>query len=367
MSTIKFEYCLPSGQIIRLVHGDITEEHVDAIVNAANSNLQHGGGVAAAIVRKGGAVIQKESDKIGYVPVGQVALTTAGKLPAKKVIHAVGPRWGEGDEDNKLRSAVWNSLLKAHEEGFKSIAMPAISSGIFGFPKDSCAKVLIQTTLDFCTQYANSSLREIRFTLIDEPTVAIFLGEFKQRFGSPREVTIVDYNPIWPTLYEEEKARILNAIGHKVVAIEHVGSTAVPGLGGKPIIDIMVAVRRLADVEECTEPLRSINYEYLGERGVPGRRFFRKPPGEDRSARTHHLHMVEQGSDLWEEHLLFRDYLRAHPNVAQKYYELKKALAAKCGSDRSAYAEAKASFIEAVITEAKSWKEARASLRSERR
>lgn len=182
MNTIRFEHRLLSGQILRLVHGDITEERVDAIVNAANSYLQHGGGVAAAIVRKGGPIIQEESNKIGYVPVGQVAITTAGDLPAKKVIHAVGPRWGEGDEDNKLRSAVWNSLLRAHQEKFSSIALPAISSGIFGFPKDRCAQILVQTALDFCAQHPNSSLREIRFTLIDEPTVAVFLEEFKRRF-----------------------------------------------------------------------------------------------------------------------------------------------------------------------------------------
>src|SRR5574337_2117779 len=90
---------------LRLVSADITERDVDAIVNAANSRLQHGGGVAGAIVRKGGRIIQEESDKIGYVPVGGAAITTGGKLQARYVIHAVGPRMGEGDEDNKLKKA----------------------------------------------------------------------------------------------------------------------------------------------------------------------------------------------------------------------------------------------------------------------
>lgn len=175
---------MSSGQVIRLVQGDITEERVDAIVNAANSSLQHGGGLAGAIVRKGGRIIQEESNKIGYVPVGQVAVTTAGRLAAKKVIHAVGPRWGEGDEDKKLRSAVWNSLLKAHEGRLSGIAMPAISSGIFGFPKDRCARILLQTALDFCAQHPDSTLREIRLTLLDDPTVEIFLAEFQRRLGS---------------------------------------------------------------------------------------------------------------------------------------------------------------------------------------
>ncbi|MGW8180284.1 MAG: macro domain-containing protein, partial [bacterium] len=117
--------------------------------NAANSHLQHGGGVAGAIVRKGGTIIQEESDRIGYVPVGHAALTTAGKLPAKYVIHAVGPRMGEGDEDSKLKNAVLNSLLLASEKGLRSISMPAISSGIFGFPKDRCALILINEAVHF--------------------------------------------------------------------------------------------------------------------------------------------------------------------------------------------------------------------------
>ncbi|MCL5023027.1 MAG: macro domain-containing protein, partial [Nitrospirae bacterium] len=123
---------------LRLVQGDITERDVDAIVNAANSHLRHGGGVAGAIVKKGGQIIQEESDRIGFVPVGHATVTGAGKLPARYVIHAVGPRMGEGDEDNKLKQAVLSSLMLASGKGLKSISLPAISSGIFGFPKDRC-------------------------------------------------------------------------------------------------------------------------------------------------------------------------------------------------------------------------------------
>ncbi|MGB7559630.1 MAG: macro domain-containing protein, partial [Nitrososphaeraceae archaeon] len=111
-------------KIIRLVKGDITERAVDVIVNAANSYLKHGGGVAGAIVRKGGGIIQKESDKIGFVPVGSSVITGAGKLPCKAVIHAVGPKMGEGDEDAKLRSSVSSSLTLASERNFRSISMP---------------------------------------------------------------------------------------------------------------------------------------------------------------------------------------------------------------------------------------------------
>jgi O-acetyl-ADP-ribose deacetylase len=143
---------LDSNKILRLVKGDITERDVDVIVNAANSYLKHGAGVAAAIVRKGGAITQEEIDKIGFVPVGSAVITSAGKLPCKAIIHTVGPRIVEGDEDNKLRRAVQSTLALAAEKGFKSISMPAVSSLIFGFPKDKCANILVEESKTFLEQ-----------------------------------------------------------------------------------------------------------------------------------------------------------------------------------------------------------------------
>lgn len=166
------------GKTIRLVQGDITERDVDAIVNAANSHLQHGGGVAGAIVKKGGHIIQEESDKIGFTPVGTAVITTAGKLPSRYVIHAVGPRIGEGDEDNKLKSAVLNSLLLASAKGLKSISMPAISSGIFGFPKDRCANILVKTSLNYIKENPKASLESIEFCVYDDLTTGYFKKEF---------------------------------------------------------------------------------------------------------------------------------------------------------------------------------------------
>ena len=165
-------------------------------------------------------------------------------------------------------------------------------------------------------------------------------------------VGIVNYDPQWPVLYEEEKGRILDVIGRRIAAIEHIGSTAVPELAAKPIIDIMIAVRRLADADECIEPLQDIGYEYVREFEVemPERRFFRKGPPEER---TYHIHMIELTSEFWERHLLFRDYLRTHPEVAQQYYQLKKELAARYGSDREAYAEAKTPFIESIVAKSR--------------
>jgi GrpB-like predicted nucleotidyltransferase (UPF0157 family) len=168
-----------------------------------------------------------------------------------------------------------------------------------------------------------------------------------------KKVEIVDYDPQWPLIYEEEKRRILQVIEHIIVRIEHIGSTAVPNLGAKPIIDIMVAVNHLGDAEKCIEPLQRIGYEYQPEQEAsrPERRFFRKgnPPKEQH----YHLHMVELTSDFWKRHLLFRDYLRTHPKIAQKYYELKKRLAIEYSSDREGYTNAKTSFIESVVAKTK--------------
>jgi GrpB-like predicted nucleotidyltransferase (UPF0157 family) len=167
-----------------------------------------------------------------------------------------------------------------------------------------------------------------------------------------RKVKIVNYDPQWPVLYEKEKALIQKTIGHIIIGIEHIGSTAVPGLGSKPIIDILVAVNHLSGAEQCIEPLQSIGYEYVPEyeESVPERRYFHKghPPKEQH----YHLHMVELTSDFWKKHLLFRDHLRTHPKFAQKYYELKKRLALKYGSDREGYTEAKTSFIKSILAKA---------------
>jgi len=161
---------------IRLVKGDITRLKVDAIVNAANSWLRHGGGVAAAIVRAGGKIIQEESNRIvekrGPVRVGEAVYTTAGSLEAKYVIHAVGPRMGEGSEDEKLRSATLSSLRLAERLGLESIAFPAISTGVFGYPRDKCAQVMLRAIKEYVS--SGGRMREIILCLYDEKTYRVF-------------------------------------------------------------------------------------------------------------------------------------------------------------------------------------------------
>jgi len=168
------------GTTLRLVSEDLTERDVDAIVNAANSHLQHGGGVAGAIVRKGGRIIQEESDRIGFVPVGGAAMTSGGKLRARHVIHAVGPRMGEGDEDAKLRNAIASVLTLAVEKGLSSISVPAISAGIFGFPKDRCAKILVGETAAFLKTRPQSLLRTVEFCILDREALDLFREEIEK-------------------------------------------------------------------------------------------------------------------------------------------------------------------------------------------
>lgn len=142
-----------NGKKIEVVMGDITEEKTDAIVNAANRHLSHGGGIAGAIVRKGGEIIQIESNKIiekrGPLKTGEALITRAGNLPCKYVIHTVGPVWGEGDEENKLKRAIESSLQVATENLLKSISIPAVSCGIFGFPKKRGTEIIYKTVKDF--------------------------------------------------------------------------------------------------------------------------------------------------------------------------------------------------------------------------
>lgn len=158
--------------ILKLTKGDITDLDTDAIVNAANTALQLGGGVAGAIRRKGGPNIQEECNKIGGIHVGGAVITTGGNLRAKYVIHAVGPRHGEEHEDEKLKDATLNSLILADKNNLKSMAFPAISTGIFGFPKDRCATIMLSTTIAYLE--GPTKLERVVYCLYDQNTFEIF-------------------------------------------------------------------------------------------------------------------------------------------------------------------------------------------------
>ncbi|MCH8872975.1 macro domain-containing protein [candidate division KSB1 bacterium] len=161
-----------NNKVLELVEGDITEQESDAIVNAANSSLILGAGVAGAIRSKGGPTIQQECDQIGGCPVGGAAITTGGNLKAKHVIHAVGPRIGEGNEDEKLKNATLSSLKVADDNGLKSISFPAISTGIFGFPIKRCAEIMLSNTIAYLK--GDTGVEKVIFCLYGQEAFDVF-------------------------------------------------------------------------------------------------------------------------------------------------------------------------------------------------
>jgi GrpB-like predicted nucleotidyltransferase (UPF0157 family) len=166
----------------------------------------------------------------------------------------------------------------------------------------------------------------------------------------PGPVIIVDYDPHWPDLFEELRAPVVAALGDLVFIVEHVGSTAVPGLAAKPIIDMDVVVPSVADIPEAIGRLAILGYVHRGDLGIPGREAFISPAGKSR----HHLYVCALGSEELRRHRSFRDYLLTHPDDARAYGALKKAAALRFAEDRAAYTEAKTRFVEAVLQRASS-------------
>ena len=167
-----------------------------------------------------------------------------------------------------------------------------------------------------------------------------------------KKIYLAPYSEQWPVEFEKEKGILLQTIGDWVQDIQHVGSTAIPGLSAKPVIDIMIGVRSLEEADQyCVPRLKALGYDYIHKYEVelPNRRYFQKTSKQ--GARTHQIHLVEINSEWWERHLLFRDYLRSHPEIAKEYEQLKKSLAEKY-SDTNEYANAKTSFIRAIETKA---------------
>ena len=169
------------NRILELLEGDITEMQTEAIVNAANAQLVLGGGVAGAIRRKGGPKIQEQCYKIGGTFVGGAVITTGGNLKAKHVIHAVGPRMGEGNEDEKLKNATLNSLKVADENNLKNISFPAISTGIFGFPIQRCAEIMLKTTIDYLK--GQTALEKVVFCLFGQDSYQVFENQLNKEIA----------------------------------------------------------------------------------------------------------------------------------------------------------------------------------------
>lgn len=160
-------------------------------------------------------------------------------------------------------------------------------------------------------------------------------------------VRLVSYAPVWQRLFEEERRRLQEVAGNLLVSIEHIGSTAVPDMEAKPIIDIAARIRSIADLDKCVKILSAAGYEYKGEYNLPGRYFFVK--GEPH---THYLHIVEMNSNHWKAWIAFRDYLRGNKEAAAKYARLKHELAEKYKGDRNSYTKAKSEFITGMLRDA---------------
>lgn len=171
-----------AGRTLRLVEGDITEQRVDAIVNAANSGLRGGGGVDGAIHRAGGPSILEECREIGGCPTGEAVVTGAGELPCDHVIHAVGPRWkgGDRDEPELLRSAYERSMERAEEVEAASVALPSLSTGAYGYPIDRAARVALRAVSERLRRA--DSVREARFVLFGEDAFATYHRAAEEMF-----------------------------------------------------------------------------------------------------------------------------------------------------------------------------------------
>jgi O-acetyl-ADP-ribose deacetylase len=161
---------------ISLSKGDITAAKVDAIVNAANNDLVLGGGVAGAIRRRAGATVQEECNRIGPIPIGEAAITGAGKLTARHVIHAASMRLGGATTEESLRASTLNSLRRAEEHKLKSVAFPAIGTGVAGFPMERCARVMLEVIRDYLR--GPSSLEKVEIVLFDQDALGIFESAF---------------------------------------------------------------------------------------------------------------------------------------------------------------------------------------------
>ncbi|MBW4665165.1 MAG: GrpB family protein [Chroococcus sp. CMT-3BRIN-NPC107] len=170
--------------------------------------------------------------------------------------------------------------------------------------------------------------------------------------SSEDPIIVVNYNANWSSQYEQEKQQILLDLGDTVTNIQHIGSTAVPGLAAKPVIDMLLGLKQIPPLLMQVSRLEAIGYSYHGEFGIPGRHYFRKG-----IPRSHQIHAVLTDSEFWERHILFRDFLRNNPQAAQRYETLKRKLAQEFAGDRTSYTNNKTPLIEQLLVEAKLWQQ----------
>jgi GrpB-like predicted nucleotidyltransferase (UPF0157 family) len=176
-------------------------------------------------------------------------------------------------------------------------------------------------------------------------------NEVRVKWGEPVKVRLTDYREEWRSMFEEEAAFLLTVFGNEVISFEHFGSTAVPGMKAKPVIDMMCIVKDISAIDSYNEKMEALGYDAAGDWGIEGRRLFRKG-GEDR---THHIHVYQSGNPQIERHLVFRDYLRARPDEAARYTRFKEELADKYESTKD-YSPAKKAFVSEMEKKALDWR-----------
>lgn len=183
MNNVAGSVDISGGKVFQIVVGDLLSEDTDCIINAANGHLAHGGGVAAVIARAAGPSLVQECDRLvrgnGPVPTGDCVVTTAGNLPFKGVIHAVGPRMGEGNEAVKLMMTLESCFCRAQDRGWKSVSFPAVSSGIFGVPYDICARAYRKAVENFCSKNPDSCVKRIRLVLFEGPMLDQMIAQLE--------------------------------------------------------------------------------------------------------------------------------------------------------------------------------------------
>jgi GrpB-like predicted nucleotidyltransferase (UPF0157 family) len=167
-----------------------------------------------------------------------------------------------------------------------------------------------------------------------------------------RRIEVVPYNPEWPCLFQAEATRLAEALADEIVAIHHMGSTAIPGLQAKPTLDLLLVVRAIERIDAFNDAMIALGYQPRGENGIPGRRYYVR---HAEGAHTHHLHAYQRGHPDIERHLRFRDYLRAHPGEAKAYGALKERLAQQYPADGRRYTEGKDALVAAIDRRAAAW------------
>ena len=328
-------------------------------------------GLLRAVVTQNIDLLHRRAGSRDVVEVhGSIATSSCPSCDAVYELQEVVPLIGKGR--GAPRCTRCDDVLKPDVVFFDELLPPAAIERAFDLAREARLLLVVGSSLEVYpvaalpqeTLDAGGSVAVVNrgparvdasAALMIDASAGDALAETVARLRGGHPVRVVPYDPAWPAQADAEAACVRTAIGDDVIEIDHVGSTSVPDLLAKPVIDLSVGLRSLELPPEAVRSMERLGYEYLGEYGLPGRLFFRK--GGD--ARTHHVHAVEHGGEHWRRHRAFRDYLRAHPDEADAYGEHKLAIAADA-RDSEDYWTRKQPFVDALFARAWHWYEHRA-------